>query len=155
MASACAPTDETFVDTAPHRFAETFEIAQPAEAVWAALTGDDALHWCRALTKLTWTSPRPFGVGTTRTVRVVGLIRIDERFVVWEEGRRKSFVGVQCNLPLIKRVAEDYLVEPAGEGRCRFTWKAGLEPTGPGKPGMPMNKAIFKSLFADTRKHFA
>jgi hypothetical protein len=155
MAFSCAPTDESFVDTAPHRFAETFAIAKPAEQVWADLTGDDALHWCKALTKLRWTSERPYGVGTTRTVRVLGLIRLDERFIVWEEGRRKTFVGVQANLPIIKRVAEDYLVEPAGEGSCTFTWKIGIEPSGSGKPGMPLNKAIFRSLFRDTRQHYA
>ncbi len=154
MAFDCAPTDLSFLDTAPYRFAETFHVNRPAADVWAELTGDDALHWCRALTKVQWTSPRPYEVGTTRRVHVLGLIRLDERFPVWEEGRRKAFVGVSCNLPLIKRLAEDYVVEPAGEDRCTFTWRTALEPTGAGKAGMPMNKAIFRSLFADTRKHY-
>ena len=46
-----------------------FEIAQSAEKVWGELTADDALHWCRILDDVRWTSPRPFGVGTTREVK--------------------------------------------------------------------------------------
>lgn len=155
MAFNLAPTDETFVDHAPKRYVETFEIARPAATVWNDLTMDSTLHWCRALSAVTWTSPRPFGVGTTRTVKVLkGMLVVNERYIRWEEGRRKTFVGVSLSLPLFKRISEDYLVEPAGEDRCRFTWTVGVEPTTVGKAGTPMNNAIFASLFKDTRKHY-
>ena len=156
MPFACAPTDESFLASAPKTFVETFRIPQPAETVWAEITADNALHWCRALGGgVQWTSPRPFGVGTTRRANVLkGLIRLDERFVVWEEGRRKMFVGTQANLPLLKRIAEDYVVEPDGGGACRFTWTIAVEPSAAGKPGAPLNAAIFASLFKDTRRHY-
>ncbi|WP_320671936.1 SRPBCC family protein [Patulibacter defluvii] len=155
MAYTLAPTDETFLASAPKRFQETFAIARPASEVWNDLTKDGTLDWCRALSGLTWTSPRPFGVGTTRQVKVLrGLLALDERYVVWEEGRRKAFVGVRANLPLIKRIAEDYVVEPDGEGACRFTWTVAVEPTAVGRPGGPLNAAIFASLFKDTRRHY-
>ena len=93
MAFACKPTDASFLATAPKRFEDSWEIPLPAAAVWADLTSDTPLHWCRALTKITWTSARPFGVGTTRTAKVLGLIALQEEFIVWEEGRRKAFVG--------------------------------------------------------------
>jgi hypothetical protein len=62
------PVDETFFDAAPQRLGETFEIPRPAADVWAELTADNPLSWCRILDRIEWTSPRPFGVGTTRTV---------------------------------------------------------------------------------------
>ena len=34
--------------------------------------------------KVEWTSPRPFGVGTTRTVTVIGGVRLDEVFWAWK-----------------------------------------------------------------------
>jgi hypothetical protein len=157
MAYTLAPTDESFLEAAPKRFQETFAIPRPAADVWAELTADNTLSWCRALGSqgATWTSPRPFGVGTTRKVKVLrGLLALDERYIVWEEGRRKAFVGVRSNLPLLKRVAEDYLVEPDGESACRFTWTVGVEPTAVGRPGSPLNAAIFASLFKDTRRHY-
>ena len=159
MAYTLAPTDETFLREAPKRFERTFEIARPAEQVWAELTGPAALSWCRALAGdgVEWTSPRPFGVGTTRRVRVLGgLLRVDERYFAWEEeGRRKAFAGVSANLPLIKRLAEDYVVEPAGADACRFTWTVAVQPTAVGRPGGPLNAAIFRSLFRDTERHYA
>lgn len=154
MAFACKPTDESFLTTAPRRFEDSWEIPLPAAAVWADLTSDTPLHWCRALTNITWTSARPFGVGTTRTAKVLGLIALQEEFIVWEEGRRKAFVGVRANLPLLARIAEDYVVEPTGDGSCRFTWTIAVEPSTAGRPGGPLNAAIFNSLFKDTAKHY-
>ncbi len=150
-----APTDETFLATAPKRFERTFEIARPAASVWEDLTRDGTLDWCRALgSGAQWTSPRPFGVGTTRTAKVLGLLAVQERYVVWEEGRRKAFVGESINIPILKRIAEDYVVEPDGESACRFTWTVAVESSAAGKPGAPLNAAIFGSLFKDTAKHY-
>ena len=37
------------------------------------------------ITKVDWTSPKPFRAGTTRTVTLNG-IKVDEVFVVWDHG---------------------------------------------------------------------
>jgi len=37
------PVDETFFDTAPRRYVETFEIGLPATDVWAELVADGAV----------------------------------------------------------------------------------------------------------------
>lgn len=151
-----APTDESFLQTAPKRFERTFEIARPAAQVWDDLTRDGTLDWCRALgSGARWTSPRPFGVGTTRRAKVLGLLVVDERYVVWEDGRRKAFVGESINVPLLKRIAEDYVVEPRGADACRLTWTVAVEPSLAGRPGGPLNAAIFRSFFADTERHYA
>jgi hypothetical protein len=57
-------------------------------------------------------------------------------------------------VPLFRRLAEDYVVEPDGPGRCRFTWTAAVEPTRLGRAGGPVNGILFRRLFADTRRHF-
>lgn len=149
------PVDETFFASAPSRASETFAIPRPAAEVWAGLTADDPLAWCRPI-KGRWTSDRPFGVGTTRRMKVLGgAITVREHFFVWEEGRRKAFYVTSANLPLFRRLAEDYVVEPDGDDACRFTWTIAYETTLAGRAGGPVNKALFSWLFADTRKHFA
>ena len=148
-----APTDPSFLETAANRRTTVLEVPRPAADVWRELTRDGTLTWNRAITGLHWISPRPFGVGTTREIRVLGLLRIVERYTHWEEGRRKTFVGESLNLPLLARLAEDYLVEPAGDGACRFTWTVAWEPTALGRPGDALNKAVFASLFSDTAKY--
>lgn len=147
-------TDEAFFTTAPTRFSETFQIAKPAEEVWAELIGEDPLGWCRALS-IRWTSPRPFTVGTTREAKILGgALTVQETYFLWEEGRRKSFYVASASLPVFRRLAEDYLVEPAGEKRSRLTWTIASEPSAIGKPGGPVNALLVKSLFKDTRRHY-
>jgi len=149
------PVDEGFFDSAPVRLADSFEIPRPAADVWGDLTGDRALSWCRVIQRVTWTSPPPYGVGTTRTVRALaGASVIDERFFRWEEGRRHSFYALQTSAPLWRRFAEDYLVEPTSDTSCRFEWVVAYEPRPAARLGNPVNRLIFGSLFRDTRKHY-
>ena len=133
-----------------------FEIAQSAEKVWAELTADDALHWCRILQDVRWTSPRPFGVGTTREVKALqGANMLREHYFLWdEEGHRHCFYVTEASAPLFNALAEDYLVEPRGADACRFTWTIAIEPSAVGRAGTPLNRAILKTLFTDTARHY-
>jgi hypothetical protein len=145
--------DETFLASAPSRFAETIEVALPAETVWAELTRDGALDWCRGL-DITWLSSRPFGVGTKRQARLLGVLRVQEEYFVWEEGRRMAFYVTAIRPPAYRRSAEDYLVEALGADRCRFTWTLAFDLTLLGKLNSPLSAPIIRRMFADTRRHF-
>jgi hypothetical protein len=151
----CQPVDESFFDIAPMRLRAKFEVPLPAARVWEELTSDDALHWCRILQDVTWTSPRPFGVGTTREVKALkGANMLREHYFLWEEGRRHCFYVTESSGPLFRALAEDYLVEPRGADACRFTWTIAVEPTAVGRAGTPVNRAILKTLFTDTARHY-
>lgn len=149
------PIDETFFVGAPARYVDVMDIPRPADRVWAELASDDPLDWCRVISDITWTSPRPFGVGTTRTANVVkGALVINERFFVWEEGRRMAFGVEEASLPVFRRFGEDYLLEPTSDTSCRFTWTLAAEPRPAARPGAPVNALLARSLFRDTRRHF-
>lgn len=149
------PVDETFFENAPWRFVKAFEIGLPASDVWTELTADGALSFCRSLRGARWTSPRPFGVGTKRTMpSLFGALVVEETYFRWEEGRRQSFYADRTSLPMFRRFAEDYLVEEASPGTTRFTWTIALDPNPLGRLGKPMNAAIINGLFNDTRRHF-
>lgn len=149
------PVDETFFDTAPVRLTGTFQTGRPAAEVWAELTAEETLAWCRILDRVEWTSPRPFGVGATRTVSALrGLNVSRERYFCWEEGRRKSFYVIETTLPGFGRFAEDYLVEPTSEATSRFTWLIAIEPTPFGRLNMPVTRRLLGTLFTDTRRHY-
>jgi hypothetical protein len=144
-----------FLDSAPQREVGVFAIPRPAASVWEELTSDTTLDWCRALAGVTWTSGRPFGEGTTRTVKTpLGALVLKEVYFRWEEGRRKSFYVSEATLPLFRRFAEDYLVEELSPSSCRFTWTVASEATPAARPGNPVNALVTRSLFADTRRHF-
>jgi hypothetical protein len=149
------PCGEEFLASAPQRHVGVFEIPQPADRVWEALTADDTLSWCRALAGVTWTSNRPFGEGTTRTVRTpLGVLILKEVYFRWEDGRRKSFYVSEATLPVFRYFAEDYLIEETSQSSCRFTWTVASEAPPAARPGNPINGLITRSLFADTRRHF-
>jgi hypothetical protein len=149
------PVGEEFFEAAPWRFVETFEIPLPSGEVWSELVADGALSFCRSLRGARWTSPRPFGVGTTRTMPALfGALIVEETYFRWEEGRRQSFYADRASLPTYRRFAEDYLVEEASPTTSRFTWTIALDPTPIGRLGKPLNTVIVKGLFSDTRRHF-
>ncbi len=145
------PIDLSFFDSAPNVYQDQWDINVSARQFWPDLV-DNPLHWCRGL-KIKWTSPRPFGVGTTRHVGVLGAIQADEHFFLWEEGVRFAFHFTRANLPLFRRFGEYYEVQPTGPDSCRFIWKLAGEPTLVGKAGGPMNSLIFRSLFNDTARY--
>jgi hypothetical protein len=149
------PCDEDFLRAAPRHHAAVFDIPQAAGRVWAELTSDQTLSWCSALADVAWTSKRPFGEGTTRTVRMpMGVLALKEVYFRWEEGRRKSFYVSDATLPLFRRFAEDYFVEETSPSSCRFTWTVASEAPRAARPGDPINALITRSLFRDTRRHF-
>lgn len=148
------PVEENFFSTAPVVLSASFEIDRPAASVWEDLVAEHPLAWCRILGNgITWTSEKPFGVGTKRTAKALkGLSELREHYFIWEEGTRQAFYAEEAGAPMFKRFAEDYRLEPQGEGACTFTWTVAYEPTLLGKG--PVNKAIMKTLFTDTRKHY-
>jgi hypothetical protein len=149
------PVDAGFFEDAPWRFVDTFDIGLPASDVWAELVADGALSFCRSLRGARWTSARPFGVGTTRTMPALfGALVVDETYFRWEEGRRQSFYVDRANLPMFRRFAEDYLLDETSTRTSRLTWTLALGPTSLGKPGKPLNALIVRGLFNDTRRHF-
>lgn len=91
----------------------------PPQMVWNALLDGPAWTEWLPITKVTWTSPKPFGPGTTRTVEVGDQI-IEETFFAWDEGKRMAFRFERSTLP-VSAAVEDYRVMPV-EGGCELRW---------------------------------
>ena len=85
--------------------------------------------WAKAITKVTWTSPEPRDVGTTRIVHMRGGIVAYEEFLAWEPGRHMVFRFNECSMRAVAAFAEDYRVEPA-PGGCRLTWTMAWKTSG-------------------------
>jgi hypothetical protein len=151
--------DDDFIASAPYVFRYQKRFAATPEKVWQSLVSDESLTaWSSSLKELTWTSPRPFGVGTTREVAPLAGPRVRERYYRWDEGRSHAFYAYEATLPLFRRFAEDYLVEPDGDGTL-FTWVVALEPKKamalPFKAIAPVIKASFGQIPSGGVKYFA
>jgi Polyketide cyclase / dehydrase and lipid transport len=153
------PADDDFIASAAHIFRYQKRFAAPPEKVWESLCSDASLTgWSSSLRDLVWTSPRPFGVGTTREVQPLAGPRVRERYYRWDEGRSHAFYVYEATMPLFRRFAEDYIVEPDGDGSL-FTWVVAVEPKRalalPFKAIAPVMKAGFGRIPSDGQKYFA
>jgi hypothetical protein len=153
------PADEDFFTSAPHVFTYQKRFAAPPQAVWESLISDDSIAaWGSTLKSVDWTSPRPFGVGTTREVAPPVGPRMRERYFLWEEGRRHAFAAYESTASLFTRFAEDYLVEPDGDATL-FTWVVALEPKSrlalPVRLLAPVIKATFGKMPSDGQRYWA
>lgn len=96
--------------------------------VWNALL--DPVAWTEWLpiTKVTWTSPKPFGVGTTRTVEIKDNI-VDETFLIWEEGSRMAFRFDRSGFPVTAGVEDYHVVDAPGGSEMLYSCR--MSPTFP------------------------
>ncbi|OBB11947.1 polyketide cyclase [Mycobacteriaceae bacterium 1482268.1] len=153
------PADADFFESGPHVFTYQKRFAATPSQVWEQLTSDASISaWGPATKAVIWTSPRPFGVGTTRDVVAPGGATMRERFFRWEDGKRKSFAVYESTLPMFKRFAEDYIVEPDGNDTL-FTWTLAIEPRSalalPFRVLAPVIKAAFGRIPSDGQRYWA
>lgn len=127
---ACERVDLSFVDTAPFRFRNSVDLAITPEQLFEVLADAQAWpRWASVITNVTWTSPEPRGVGTTRIVEMRGAIVGDEEFLAWEPFTHMAFRFNECSTRAVAAFAEDYRVEII-PGGCRLTWTMAQKPAG-------------------------
>jgi hypothetical protein len=153
MRFPCRTVDASFFDTAPMRFENVVELdASPANVFAIFEDGESWPKWFRSIHKVTWTSKKPYGVGTTRTVWLPP-VSIDEHFFRWEPNRRCSFYASGLSLPMAHALAEDYLLEGLSSGKTRFTYRVAMEPRLMVAVGGPLSRLYFGSMFRSACKN--
>lgn len=123
--------DTTFLETAPFKITGVQKIKASREEVFQFLkVGENWPKWHSGITKVIWTSPLPFEVGTTRTVEINGKYVADEEFVVWEENSRFNFIFLRSNIPMSVALMEDFWVKETADGYCELHWAVAGETRG-------------------------
>ncbi len=81
-----------------------------------------------------------------------------EHYYRWDESRSNAFYVYEASLPLFKRFAEDYVVEPDGS-ETLFTWTVAVEPKNafrlPFKVLAPILKAGLGQIPSGGQRYFA
>jgi hypothetical protein len=116
---------------------QLFEIFEDAHA-WTI--------WAGPIQKVEWTSPKPFGIGTTRTVFMQGGLEGYEEFTAWDRGKHMAFKFVGSNKDNMHAFGEDYKVEDLGNNRCALIWIMALEPKGFSRVMLGLIKPIMAKL---------
>jgi hypothetical protein len=153
----CKPVDLDFIGSAPFRLSNSVEVAVTPEQLFEVL--GDAESWPRfspVIAKVIWTSPSPYGVGTTRRIETrVGIVG-DEEFLAWEPSGRMTFRFNECSTRAVAALAEDYRIESTSGG-CRLTWTLALKGDGPSRwalpAGRPVMNLVSRGFLAGVRRY--
>ncbi|UJB70898.1 SRPBCC family protein [Acaryochloris sp. 'Moss Beach'] len=118
----CRPVGIEFLDNAPVQFVNQVELAASPAQVFAIFEKAEAWPlWYKEIVKVEWHGPQPYGVGTTRTVKLT-TVTVEEHFFVWEQNERLAFCFTAMSLPLVHALVEEYRLTPLGEHRSQFTF---------------------------------
>jgi uncharacterized protein YndB with AHSA1/START domain len=140
------PVELEWIERAPQTARISEHIEAPPAAVFAMFA--DAASWPRwfpLMTRATWLTPGPPGVGSEREVTMRGFGTFVERFVAFEPERRFAFTVFKSSSGMMSRFGEDYRLTPEGPG-TRFDWIMGAEAAGIGKRLAPAMRVFMKQL---------
>jgi uncharacterized protein YndB with AHSA1/START domain len=142
------PVDDGFVDAAPSRFVNSVVVDASPASVWAALEDAAAWpRWAKAIKRVEWTSALPRGVGTTRTVTMVGKMTVFEEFIAWDPHRRMAFRFNEASMNGVAAFAERYELEPVEPDRTRVTWVMAMRPKGVSRTIVPITSLPMRLTF--------
>jgi carbon monoxide dehydrogenase subunit G len=144
----CERVDLSFIEAAPYRFVSTVDLAITPEQLFDVLADAESWpHWASVITNVTWTSPEPRGIGTTRTVEMRGGITGNEEFLTWDPFSHMAFRFNTATTNSIAAFAEDYRVVPTADG-CHLTWVMAMKPNGfAGAFGLFTGKPVMAWMF--------
>ena len=131
---ACVTFDLDFYENAPQIYVNYVDLPCTPDQLFTSFEDPTSWpQWARpGIAEVRWTSPKPYGVGTTRTVVFTGGMEVYEDFIGWEQGKHLAFCfyGVSQD-DVFTSFGERYDVEDTGNGTCRLKWTVAYEP-GPG-----------------------
>jgi uncharacterized protein YndB with AHSA1/START domain len=119
--------DLSFAERAPVVVRAEVTVPASPEVVWPAFADAPAwMEWFAGMRDAHYTSPAPHGVGSTRSVRVMGLAA-DETILAFDPGKCFAFRVDSANAPFLNALVEVVTFEPAGTG-TRVVYRQALEP---------------------------
>lgn len=116
-----------FLDKAPIQIHKTFVTSQSAENFWNMLVeSENWSDWFPNITKAYTISEKKNGVGSQRIVHMGNFIS-KEQFIVWNPHHEWSFTVVSLNLPILKGMVEQVLIDEIDPLKIKVTWRVSCE----------------------------
>jgi len=128
----CRPFGPDYFDSAPVRFDNYVELPISKERLFEIFADPDSWsQWATGIASVEWTSPKPFGPGTTRTVTFWGGAKVYEEFFKYDLDKGEMAFCFYGTTELIwTSFGENYVVDALGPNSCRLRWSVGYDPAG-------------------------
>jgi hypothetical protein len=115
------------IDTARFRSTNSVDLSITPGQLWEVLEDADAWAQWSYVTRMTWTGPRPFGVGTTRAIETRSGGRVIDEVIAWHPQVHLAFRVNAVSVPTEGASVEEFSIEPTPHG-CRLTWTLAHDP---------------------------
>lgn len=148
------PAELDYADRAPFRIRAEAYVHAPPHRVFEIVTGEAMERWLPEFVALRWTSPEPFGVGSTRDLDMRTL-KVKERVLAWEPGRRFAFTITGTSLPLLVQMVEDVHLTPIAARVTLLRWNVHYAPKTPLRALHPLARGLFGRLWTGAVKNIA
>jgi hypothetical protein len=151
------PITESFFQTANLRVTEVMEARCTPEKLMETLAGDTIwTEWAPALKKVEWTSPKPHGQGSKRTVHLAGGQAVKENFFIWKDKQQIAFYVEEATISGIDSFAENYVIDVLDNGKAvRMHWTVAIQVTGIGALFIPVSRFFMSMFFKRWLKNYS
>jgi hypothetical protein len=126
----CDPVGSELVETARFRSTNSVDLHITPGQLWQVLEDEESWPQWSYVTRMTWTGPRPLGVGSTRTIETrVGGHVVDE-VIAWHPQAHLAFRVIATSVDTEGASVEEFRIDPTPRG-CRLTWTLAHDPRNP------------------------
>lgn len=128
----CERVDLGFLSDAPIKVTVNQVVACTGQRLWDILAdGESWTRWVKPIVGVEWTSPKPLGIGATRTVTMVGGLVGYEEYLAWDAPRHFAFRFNQTTKGGPEAFVEEYRIYDLGNGSCKVSWTMAMRIGGP------------------------
>ncbi|MGW4872933.1 SRPBCC family protein [Streptomyces chartreusis] len=148
--------DLGFLARAPVRRTRVRDLDAPADVVFEQLAAHPE-HWPRwfgPANECRYEGPPPYGVGTTRLLRLYRLVRAREILMVWDPGEQFAYRVHQTNARGVTAVMERWALTPSAGGRTRVSWTIAVDCAPPVRLLLRVSRRHVDKVFQDAMKRF-
>ena len=142
----CIPFELDYYESAPQKFVYERTIECSPDELFDIFEDEHSWPvWGTGIAKVDWTSPKPYKVGTTRTVTFHGGgMEVYETFIAWDRGKHMAFCFTGTTQEVWTSFGENYVVKDLGDGKCHLTWTIAYTPCSVFKMIHPLVKPIMR-----------
>lgn len=115
------------INTARFRSINSVDLSITPSQLWQVLEDAEAWPQWSYVTRMTWTSPRPFRIGTTRAIETRTGGRVVDEVIAWHPQVHLAFRVNAVSEPTEGGSVEEFRIEPTPRG-CRLTWTLAHDP---------------------------
>ena len=125
----CEHVGLDFIDSARFCSRNSVHLSVTPEQLWQVLEDPQTWPAWSPVTHMTWTSPPPLRIGSTRAINMRNGAAIEE-VIAWNPHSHMAFRMNKCSNPGEGASVEEHRIESTERG-CRLTWTLAHNPTSP------------------------